>query len=386
MTRMRSFTLSRRDAISPVADEDHDLIYVASQWRLMWWKFRRHKPAMVGGATICVLYLIAAFCEPMAPSDPNTYSEIYTYAPPQPVRFFDQGRLQLPPFVYGMEGTRDPETYQMIFQVDTARRYPLQLLAEGSPYKLWGLFESRIHLLGIGKGDGKGTLYLLGTDRMGRDVLSRVIYGARISMSIGLVGVLASFVLGILIGGIAGYYGGLLDTIVMRVIEFIRSIPSIPLWMALSAAVPVGWPPLRVYFGITIILSLISWSGLARVVRSQFLALREEDFVMAAQLSGASEGRIILRHLVPAFLSYIIAHLSLSIPRMILSETSLSFLGLGIRPPAISWGVLLQDAQNLRAMAMAPWLLAPGLAVVIVVLAFNFLGDGLRDAADPYTR
>ncbi len=383
---MSTTALVRTGRATQEAGGELDLIYVASQWQLMWWKFRRHKPAIVGGVVILLLYLVAAFCESIAPSDPNAYSEVYTYAPPQRIRFSDQGRFQFPPFVYGLEGARDPETYLMVFQVNTERRYPLRLFVRGSPYKLWGLFESRVHLLGIEDSDGAGTLYLLGTDRMGRDVLSRVIYGARVSMSIGLVGVLASFALGILIGGVAGYYGGLVDTIAMRVIEFIRSIPSVPLWMALSAALPVGWPPLRVYFGITIILSLINWSSLARVVRSQFLALREEDFVMAARLSGAGEGRIILRHLVPAFLSYIIASLSLSVPRTILSETSLSFLGLGIRPPAISWGVLLQDAQNLRAMAMAPWLLAPGLAVVIVVLAFNFLGDGLRDAADPYTR
>lgn len=383
---MGTIALVGRSMGTQEAGGEHDPVYVASQWQLMWWKFRKHKPAIIGGVIIFLLYLVAAFCESIAPSDPNAYSEVYTYAPPQSIRFSDRGRFQFPPFVYGLEGRRDPETYLMVFQVNTERRYPLRLFVQGSPYKLWGLFESRIHLLGIEDSDGRGTLYLLGTDRMGRDVLSRVIYGARVSMSIGLVGVLLSFALGILIGGAAGYYGGHVDTIVMRVIEFIRSIPAIPLWMALSAALPVGWPPLRVYFGITIILSLISWSGLARVVRSQFLALREEDFVMAARLSGASEGRIILRHLVPAFLSYIIAHLSLSVPGMILSETSLSFLGLGIRPPAISWGVLLQEAQNLRAMAMAPWLLAPGLAVVIVVLAFNFLGDGLRDAADPYGR
>jgi peptide/nickel transport system permease protein len=383
---MSTAALARTGGATRQAGEELDPIYVASQWRLMWWKFRRHKPAIVGGVIIFLLYLVAVFCEAVAPCDPITYNELYTYAPPQRIRFTDQGRFQFPPFVYGLEGTRDPQTYLLVFQVNTERKYPLRLFARGVPYRLWGVYESRMHLLGIEDGDGQGTLYLLGTDRMGRDVLSRVIYGARVSMSIGLVGVVMTFALGILIGGVAGYYGGLVDTIVMRVIEFVRSIPPIPLWMALSAALPIGWPPVRVYFGITIILSLINWSSLARVVRSQFLALREEDFVMAARLSGASERRIILRHLVPAFLSYIIASLSLSLPRTILSETSLSFLGLGIRPPAISWGVLLQDAQNLQAMAMAPWLLAPGLAVVIVVLAFNFLGDGIRDAADPYTR
>jgi len=369
-----------------VIEEEADSIFVASQWQLMWWKFRKHKPAMIGGVIILFFYFVGAFCEFVAPCDPTDYSKKYTYAPPQSVRFSDQGKLQLRPFVYGLEGERDPETMRMLFEVNPERKYPLRLFARGVPYKLWGSFESDIHLLGIEDSDGKGTMYLLGTDRMGRDVLSRLAYGARISMSIGLAGVLLSFVLGILIGGASGYYGGLLDTIVMRVIEFIRSVPSIPLWMAMSAALPIDWSAIKMYFGITLVLSLIGWTWLARVVRSQFLALREEDFVMAAQLAGASEFRIIVRHLVPAFLSYIIASMSLSIPQMILSETSLSFLGLGIRPPAISWGVLLQEAQNLRAIASAPWVLAPGAVVVIVVLAFNFLGDGLRDAADPYAR
>jgi peptide/nickel transport system permease protein len=378
--------LEKKRAASGAALQDTDTIFVASQWQLMWWKFRKHKPAMAGGVIILFFYFVAVFSEFLAPYDPIAYSQVYTYAPPQRLRFLDQGRLQLRPFVYGLDAKRDPETYRMMFEVNPERKYSLRLFARGVPYKMWGLFESDLHLLGVEDTDGEGTLYLLGTDRMGRDVLSRLAYGARISMSIGLAGVLMSFVLGILIGGASGYYGGILDVIVMRVIEFIRSVPSIPLWMALSAALPTDWSAIRVYFGITLVLSLIGWTWLARVVRSQFLALREEDFVMAAQLAGASEIRIILRHLVPAFLSYIIASMSLSVPRMILSETSLSFLGLGIRPPAISWGVLLQEAQNLRAVATAPWVLTPGAIVVIVVLAFNFLGDGLRDAADPYVR
>lgn len=365
---------------------EEDTIFVASQWQLMWWKFRKHKPAIAGGVLILFSYFVAAFCEFLAPYDPIEYSKVYTYAPPQRVRFVDRGRFQLRPFVYGLDGARDPRTFRMVFETNRERKYRLRLFARGAPYEMWGLFDSDIHLLGIENDDGEGTMYLLGTDRMGRDVLSRMIYGARISMSIGLMGVLMSFVLGLTIGGFAGFYGGLLDAIVMRVIEFIRSVPSIPLWMALSAAMPVEWSPLRVYFGISVVLSLIGWTWLARVVRSQFLSLREEDFVMAAKLSGASEARIIFRHLVPAFLSYIIASMSMNVPRMILSETSLSFLGLGIRAPTISWGVLLQEAQNLRAVATAPWVFAPGVVVVIIVLAFNFLGDGLRDAADPYAR
>ncbi len=366
--------------------KDTEKIFVASQWQLMWWKFRKHKPAVVGGVIILALYVVALFCEPIAVYEPRDYKRMYTFAPPQRVRFVDQGKFQLRPFVYGLRGKRNPKTMRMEFTVDTSRKYPLKFFTRGDKYRFWGLWEADWHLIGFEDVDGKGTLFLMGTDRMGRDVFSRLVYGARTSMSIGLVGVFLTFTLGILIGGFSGYYGGLLDVVVQRVIEFVRSLPSIPLWMSLSAALPDDWPPTKVYFSITIILSLLSWTGLARVVRSQFLALREEDFVMAAKLAGASEFRIITRHLVPAFLSYIIASLTISIPGVILSETSLSFLGLGIRPPAISWGVLLQEAQNLRAVATAPWVLTPALLVVIVVLSYQFLGDGLRDAADPYTR
>ncbi len=359
-------------------------IYVASQWQLMWWKFRRHKAALVSGVVLIFFYLIAIFCEFLAPFDPHEISEQYVFAPPQGIHFVDEQGFHLRPFVYGLTPGRDPETFRKIFKVDKERKYPIYFLVYGDPYKLWGVFQMDLHLLGLQ--DRSGTMYLLGADRLGRDLLSRLLYGTRISLSIGLVGITISFILGILIGGASGYYGGLVDLIVQRVIEFIRSMPSIPLWLALSAALPKEWPAIRVYFGITVILSLIGWTGLARVVRGRFLALREEDFVMAARLAGASELRIITRHLVPSFLSHIIASLTLTIPGMILSETSLSFLGLGLRPPVISWGVLLQDAQNIRALAHSPWLLVPGAVIVVVILSFNFLGDGLRDAADPYSR
>jgi peptide/nickel transport system permease protein len=272
----------------------------------------------------------------------------------------------------------------VVFEPDYEAIYPIYFFVKGTPYELWGLFEMDRHLFGLQ--DPEGIYFALGADRMGRDMFSRIAYGTRISMSVGLIGVFLSLVLGILLGGISGYYGGVIDTIIQRIIEFIRSIPTVPLWMALSAAIPQDWPPLRVYFGITVILSFISWTGMARVVRGRFLSLRGEDFVMAASLAGASELRIIVRHMVPSFLSHIIASLTLGIPGMILSETSLSFLGLGLRPPVISWGVLLQESQNLRAVASAPWLMIPGLAVVLAVLAFNFIGDGMRDAADPYVR
>jgi peptide/nickel transport system permease protein len=363
-------------------------IFVATQWQLMWWKFRKHQLAIVGSIVLIVLYLTAIMADFIAPNDPNQFNKLYPYAPPQPIRFVDENGFQLQPFVYGLRHARDPVSLAVVFEVDTETKYPVRLFVHSYPYKLWGLFSTDLHLIGAGVDPAKleETFYLLGSDRLGRDQLSRILYGTRISLSIGLVGMSLSFLLGIFMGGISGYYGGIADNIIQRVIEFLRSVPTIPLWMALSAALPPTWPPIRVYFGITIILSLVSWTGLARVVRSKFLSLREEDFIMAAQLCGTSELRIIFRHLLPSFLSYIIASLTLSIPGLILSETSLSFIGLGLRPPTISWGVLMKEAQNLVVVAKAPWLLLPGLFIVVTVLSFNFMGDGLRDAADPYVR
>jgi peptide/nickel transport system permease protein len=340
--------------------------------------------AIIGGLILIGFYLITLFCEFLAPYDPHRYDVKFAYAQPQLPHFFSEEGFHFPPYVYGLQGERDPETLRLIYTIDESVKLPLRFLVQGDPYKMWGFIESDLHLFGLE--DNSKVVFLLGADRLGRDLLSRLLYGTRISTTIGLVGVMLNFVFGVLIGGFSGYLGGVFDTVVQRLIEFIRAMPTIPLWMALSAAVPKDWPPVRVYFAITIILSFIGWTGLARVVRGKFLSLREEDFVMAARLVGSSEMRVVVRHMVPSFLSHIIASLTLSIPGMILSETSLSFLGLGIRPPAISWGVLLQDAQNLRSVALAPWLLIPGAAVVLCVLAFNFLGDGLRDAADPYSR
>ncbi|MCC6453308.1 MAG: ABC transporter permease [Caldilineaceae bacterium] len=359
-------------------------VYVASQWQLMWWRFRRHRLAVVSTLVVLLLYLIALFCEFIAPYDPAAYSVDYTYAPPQQIHFWDNGEFQGRPFVYGYLAERDPETLEMVYKPDPATKYSLYFFVHGTPYKMWGLFDSDLHLFGIKEPDG--ALFLFGSDRNGRDLFTRVIYGARISLSIGLIGVFLALFLGILIGGASGYYGGFLDNILQRTIEFLRSIPSIPLWLALSAALPADWSALRVYFGITIILSLIGWTDLARVVRGRFLSLREEDFVLAAALYGVSEIRIILRHMVPSFLSHIIASLTLAIPTMILSETALSFLGVGLRPPIVSWGVLLKEAQNVQSLQFAPWLFIPGAFVVVTVLAFNFMGDGLRDAADPYAQ
>ncbi len=359
-------------------------VLVASQWQLMWWKFRKHKLAKIAGVVLILFYSVAVLCEFVAPQNPHRIATGYIHAPPQPLRFYDsEGGFHLRPFVYGMVQHRDPLTLRLSYTDDLTQRYPIYLFVKGDGYDLWGQIGWDRHLFGLEEG---GRLYLLGADRMGRDLVSRIAYGARISLSIGLVGISISFVLGLVLGGISGYFGGRIDDVIQRVIEFIMGIPGLPLWMTLSAALPPDWPIIRVYFGITIILAFVGWTGLARVVRGRFLALREEDFVMAARLSGAREHRIIAKHMVPSFLSYIIAALTLAVPQMILGETALSFIGLGLRAPAISWGVLLQDAMNIRAVAHFPWLLLPGLFIIIAVLAFNFLGDGLRDAADPYVR
>ena len=324
------------------------------------------------------------FCEFVAPYDPRVNRVGYMLSPPQKLHFIDaEGRFHLIPFTYKLKVERNMETLERIYTEDTSQRFPIRLFVEGEPYQLWGRFPSNLHLFGTGP---EGTMFLLGTEGQGRDMLSRVIYGSRISLSVGLMGIAISFFLGILLGGLSGYYGGTFDLVTQRSIEFIRSVPRLPLWIALSAALPPRWSVVQVYFGIVIILSLLGWTGLARVVRSKFLSLREEDFVMAARLAGASELRIVFRHMVPSFASHLIASLTLQIPGMILGETSLSFIGLGLQPPAISWGVLLKDAQTIRVLSQAPWLLIPGLAVVVAVLAFNFMGDGLRDAADPYSR
>ena len=360
-------------------------VYTATQWQLMWWRFRKHKLALISTSVLILLYLAGAFCEFLAPHDPHRYNVKRVYAPPQPLRFVGERGFRLRPFVYAVVSTRNMETLRVEYQVDTSIEIPVHFFVSSDPYKLWGLWKTDLHLFGLQEEDDP-MLFLFGGDEMGRDVLSRVLYGSRVSLSIGLIGVAMNLVLGITIGGVSGYFGGLADTLIQRVIEFLRSIPGIPLWMTLAAALPRDWTPIRIYFGITVILSLLSWTGLARVVRGRFLALREEDFVLAARLGGATEMRTILYHMVPSFTSHLIASMTLSIPNMILSETSLSFLGLGLQPPIVSWGVLLQEAQNLRSVVHAPWMFLPGLTVVIAILAFNFVGDGLRDAADPYTR
>ena len=369
------------EVLRPEAEER---AYVASSWKLMWWRFRKHRLAMASGAVVLIIYVVALFPEFLATQDPRFSDSRRAFIRPQRIHVFDgwnPGR----PFVYGLRGERDPVTLRVGYTVDKTKRYPVRLFASGHPYELFKLFPTTRHLLSVDtQGSRVDNIYLLGTDRLGRDMWSRLMYGTRISMSIGLVGVTVSLIIGVLLGGLSGYYGGVIDLLIQRLIEFLRSLPTIPLWLALAAAVPRDWSVIRMYFAITVILSLIGWTTLAREVRGRFLALRDEDFVIAAHLYGCRELRVIFRHMVPSFMSHIIATTTLAVPVMIISETSLSFLGLGLRPPAISWGVLLHEAQNLQSVALAPWLLLPGIAVLIAVLALNFLGDGLRDAADPY--
>lgn len=361
---------------------DGAAIAVAPQWKLVWWGFKRHRLAVAGLVVTAVIYMIAIFAEFLAPYSSGHYDPDYAYAPPQRIHVVDDGDWGL--FVYGYKSKQDPETLDLTWTTDTSKKIPVGLFTRGESYKLFGLIPGDRHLIGAKEGTKSPPMYLLGADRNGHDLLSRIIHGTRVSMSIGLIGVVVAFLLGVVLGGISGFFGGLVDTAIQRAVEFFMSIPTLPLWLGLAAAVPPGWGPLKRYFAVTVILSMIAWTHLARVVRSRFLSLREEDFVTAARVDGASQPRIIFRHMLPSFSSYLIASLTLSIPGMILAETSLSFLGLGLQSPVVSWGVLLQEAQNIRAVATAPWLLLPGLTVVIAVLSLNFLGDGLRDAADPY--
>jgi len=354
---------------------------VATQMQLTWWRFKRHKLAMISGVVVALFYLIAVAADFLATTDPHATDARTSYVAPQPVHFFDDGAFR--PYVNGLKGVRDPKTFKLIYTVDPARKVYLQWFASGYRYSFFGI-ETDIHLIGLKdpqRGDG---IFLLGTDQLGRDLWSRLMVATRVSLTIGLASVALSLVLGILLGGVSAIYGGMVDTVIQRMIEVVRSMPTIPLWLGLAAALPNTWSVLQVYFAITIIISLLAWTDLARVVRGKFLSLREEDFVMAAELAGASQTRIIFHHMLPSFASHIIAATSLALPAMIISETSLSFLGLGLRPPAISWGILLQDAQSIQTLALAPWLLASAVPVIVVILAFNFLGDGLRDAADPY--
>jgi peptide/nickel transport system permease protein len=347
----------------------------------MWWKFRRHRIAVIAGAILLAFYASILVSEILAPYNLHTRDTKHIYAPPQTIHLFHEGSF-VGPFVYGYNMRLDMATLKREYTDDPSKVHRVRFFCLGDEYRFWALVDGSFHLLCPAQG---GTLYLLGTDRLGRDLLSRIIYGTRISLTVGLFGIVVSFLIGLSLGGISGFYGGWIDNVIQRFIEMVRSFPELPLWMALSAALPVTWSPILVYFGITIILGLLDWPGLARAVRSKLLALREEDFATAATLMGASPARVIRKHLLPSFASHLIASATLSVPAMILGETALSFLGLGLRPPITSWGVLLNEAQNINVVALYPWLMLCVAPVFVIVLAFNFFGDGLRDAADPYS-
>jgi peptide/nickel transport system permease protein len=372
-------TMELEGQAEPLTDEFGE-IKILTPKQLMWRKFKRHKIAVAAGVFLIIMYLAALFAPQLSPYDPYEQNLQYVYGPPTKIHFADEDGFSLRPFVYGTIQELNPVTFRRSFTEDTTRKYYIRFFVRGSEYNFFGI-RSRLRLVGTEEG---GRIYLLGADGLGRCMYTRILHGARVSLTVGLLGVTISIVLGLALGGISGFYGGIVDIAIQRTMEIIRSFPQIPLWMALSAALPLTWSPIAIYFGITVILSLIGWTGLARVARGKVLSLKNEDFVIAARLSRSSETRIVFRHLIPSFMSHIIAVTTLAIPGMILGETSLSFLGVGLRPPVFSWGVMLNQAQNIHTLAIAPWLMIPGFFVIAVVLAFNFLGDGLRDAADPY--
>lgn len=376
---------SQTDSLPGVVPSSEERLYIASQWKLVWWRFIRHRLAVTSAIILGILYLTALFPEFLAPQDPHEAFAKRAFVPPQRPHFFN-GIVPTRPYVNNLSGKRNPVTLAMEYTPDPESKIPIKFFVRGFEYKFLNIIDTNIHLMGLDVDTSKEPMpfYLLGTDRMGRDMFSRLMIATRISMSIGLIGVALNVFLGVLLGGISGYRGGMADVLIQRLIEFLRAMPTIPLWLALAASVPASWSQIRLFFAITIIISLIGWTRLAREVRGRFLAMRDEDFVVAARMYGSSQLRIIFRHMLPSFASHVIATTTLSIPAIIIAETALSFLGIGLRQPTISWGVLLFEAQNLQAVANAPWLLLPGAFVLVAVLGFNFMGDGLRDAADPY--
>jgi peptide/nickel transport system permease protein len=385
LSSLKEFKLPWR-RVKPVIDEaqQEEAFFRAGQWQLVWWKFKRHKLAQIAIVVLGILYFIAIFAEFVAPHPPLKRYKDYVAHPPSKIHIRDVDGNFHWPFTYATVRERDPVTFRPFYAEDASQRYPIKLFVRGDPYELWGLIRSDRHLFGTGNNE-VAPLFVLGSDSIGRDVLSRIFFGGRISLSVGLVGVFLAFCLGLILGGISGYYGGLPDEGIQRVVEVLFALPQIPLWMALAAALPQDLPQVRIYFYTTIILSLLTWPFLARIVRGKLLSMREEDFVMAARLDGESEWRIIRSYMLPSFMSVIIVSLTLAIPNMIIGETALSFLGIGLKSPTVSWGVMLNEAQDIMVVAQLPWVLWPVAFVVVAVLMFNFLGDGLRDAADPYT-
>jgi len=362
------------------ASERDNKYFTASQWQLVWWRFRRHRGAMIGGCVLLGMMITGLFAGFFTPYEGTTRDRDYVLGPPQFVQFWDHKGFSLRPFVHGFKTERDPVTLRKIATLNPEVRRYLTFFVRGDKYEVLWFIKGDIHLFGI----EEGKVHILGTDDLGRDLFSRTFYATGTSMSIGIIGVLISFFLALIIGGVAGYLGGWIDSVIQRATEIVRVVPVIPLFMGLAAAFPKEWSNVQVYFAITVVLGLLGWPTLARRIRGHLLSQRNEDYVVAAKISGASGYRVISRHLLPSFTSYIIVDLVITFPYTILSETALSFVGLGLRPPSISWGILLQDAQNIRAIEQAPWLFFPALFVVVAVLAFTILGDGLRDAADPY--
>ena len=355
----------------------------ATHWQLMLWKFRKNRMALIAVGVLGIFLIISLFAEFIAPYKSGTRNINYLQGPPLRVHLLDdRGNFHFNPFIYEMVKNRDPVTFRVTYITDTSKQIPIRFFTRGETYRFWGLFKSNLHLFGV----DRGFINLFGTDQLGRDLFSRIMYATRISLSVGAIGVFFVFILGLIMGGIAGYLGGLADELIMRLMEFIRSIPTLPLWLALAAALPREWSSLKVYLAVTIILASVGWTNLGRRVRSKLISIREEDFILSARLAGCSDSRIIVHHMLPSFMSYIIVDLTISFPYIILAETALSFLGLGLREPIVSWGVLLYSAQNIHSLAQMPWLLITGLFIVVVVLAFNFMGDGLRDAADPLAK